>query len=89
MGYYHETPEDDALVDSTFKDLLTILGESGCAVVVSAGNDGIDRPQYPAAFAPWSKGTSPLPGRPVAGAGHLGRSAQPQPRLGRAVQQHR
>jgi hypothetical protein len=61
MGYYHETPEDDALVDSTFKDLLTILGESGCAVVVSAGNDGIDRPQYPAAFAPWTKGVSPLP----------------------------
>ena len=49
------------LVDSTFKDLLKILGESGCAVVVSAGNDGVDRPQYPAAFAPWKHDDGPLP----------------------------
>jgi serine protease len=41
-------------------DLLRLLGECGCAVVVSAGNDGIARPQFPAAFAPWDGGGGPV-----------------------------
>jgi hypothetical protein len=60
MGYYHETPED-LLFDSTMYDILRLMGECGTVVVCSAGNDATAHPMFPAAFAPWSDGTGPVP----------------------------
>jgi subtilisin family serine protease len=55
MGYYHETPDDDALFDSHVLVLFERLRKAGCTVVCSAGNDGTARPQFPAAFATTAK----------------------------------
>ncbi len=51
MGYYHEQPEDMEW-DHPLGEVLGKLRDSGVAVVVAAGNDGVTRPEYPAAFAP-------------------------------------
>jgi subtilisin family serine protease len=51
LGYYHEQPED-LQWDHPLSEVLAKLREAGVAVVVAAGNDGVTRPEYPAAFAP-------------------------------------
>lgn len=58
LGYYHEEPED-AQYDQVLLPSLKLLGELGATVVVSAGNDATDRPMFPAAFAPWTRGVQP------------------------------
>ena len=51
VGYYHERPEDEVF-DEPFARALRRLRSWGVVVVVSAGNDGVTKPSFPAAFAP-------------------------------------
>ena len=59
IGYYHETPED-LLFDPTLYDILHDISLQGTLVVCSVGNDATARPNFPAAFAPWSDGNGPV-----------------------------
>ena len=72
LGYYHEQAGDQAF-DVLLDGPLGVLGRHGVAVVVSAGNDALTRPTYPAAFAPHPGGPVPdEPGRvPVTAVGAL------------------
>ncbi|TPX04156.1 S8 family serine peptidase, partial [Schumannella luteola] len=53
LGFYHETPEQNAF-DITVAELLLRLRRAGVVVVCSAGNDSTDRPMFPAALGPWN-----------------------------------
>lgn len=52
LSFFHETPVSDAF-DPTLSELLLTLRGHGCAVVCAAGNDGFDRPVFPAALWSW------------------------------------
>jgi subtilisin family serine protease len=52
LGYYHETPQD-GLYSRDLYDLLAVLRGLGTTVIVSAGNDAIDRPTFPASLWDW------------------------------------
>ena len=60
LGYYHESV-DDLKYDPHLLVPLRILGETGVAVVVAAGNDCTARPMFPAAFTPHDGGYVPEP----------------------------
>ncbi|WP_425955052.1 S8 family peptidase [Xylanimonas sp. McL0601] len=51
LGYYHESPEDNAF-DAPLRTVLEELQSWGVLVVCSTGNDGQVRETFPAAFAP-------------------------------------
>lgn len=60
LGYYHENPAEDELVDATMMEIIRRLGAAGTLVVCSAGNDATARPMFPAALGPW-QGSYPGP----------------------------
>jgi subtilisin family serine protease len=73
LGYYHETPQD-GLYTRALYDLLAILRGLGTTVVVSAGNDAIDRPTFPASLWDWpgsDNGILPDGGAPLISVGAL------------------
>lgn len=51
LSYYDESPKD--LLDRALVELLDRVRQCGCAVVCSAGNEGSDRPTFPAALWEW------------------------------------
>ncbi len=58
LGYYNENAHD-LTYSSELGGAIRTLGMNGTAVVVAAGNDATDRPNYPAAFGPWQGITNP------------------------------
>ena len=51
-GFYAEHPEDDDDYDGILRGRLRDLRRAGVLVVLSAGNDGSARPNFPAAWSP-------------------------------------